>query len=468
MTTIHKKEGKVIAYTKGAIDSLLSKCSHILYNGEVKPLIPQEKSTILKVNSIYASHALRMLGFAYKPLNSNYNKQNVEENLIFVGVVGMMDPPRPEVFEAIKTCKKAGILPIMITGDHKETAFAIASELGIAKSINQVITGSELDKISDEQLVQQINNFKVYARVNPAHKVRIVGAFKAQDKIVAMTGDGVNDAPSLKAAHIGVGMGIRGTDVTKGVADIVLTDDNFATIVSAVKEGRKVYSNILKIMQLLLTTGLAEVILMMTIIVFMGRAFFGPALILWINFVSDTLSALALGAEKPEKDIMEKPPIKDRRNILLSPVGASIAYTAVVQASIIFALYFYSLNVLGLSAITTITMCFIGLVVMELFHSYNLRSENDSLLTIKMFSNKYINYAFVISLVITSLGVILPIPAVHAAFGITSLTLAQWAIAIGFAFLIIPSVEIIKIFKRKKLKGKKFWAIRINAAYNLN
>ncbi len=446
MTTVVKNSSnELVSYTKGAIDSILPHCKLILENGTIRELTPADNEEILKVNKIYAGHALRVLAFAMKV---NVVEPYNENNLVFVGLCGLIDPPREEVFEAIQTCKTAGILPIMITGDHKDTAFAIAKELGIATSLSQVITGVELDNISDHDLVETVNKFKVFARVNPEHKVKIVRAFKAQGKVVAMTGDGVNDAPSLKSADIGIGMGITGTDVTKGVADMILTDDNFATIVNAVKEGRKVYSNILKIIQFLLTTGIAEVILMVTVIAILGRSFFTPALILYINFVSDTLVALALGDEKPEPNIMKKKPNNDNGNLLFSKVGFNILYMSVIQSIIILTLYFLCLNVWGFYNEITVTMCFISLVCMELFHSYNLRSETESLFTLGVFKNKYLNYGFFVSFVLTAIIVLLPIPALHQVMGIVDLNVSEWAISILFAFSIVPLVEIVKIFIR--------------------
>lgn len=462
MTTIHDKEGFLYSYTKGAIDSILPACSHILDNGKIREITNKDIKEILEVNHEYGSHAQRILGFAFKELQDIKKKKTAEKNMIFVGLCGMIDPPREEVFEAIKTCKKAGILTIMITGDHKDTAFAIAKQLGIATSDSQVITGVELDGLTDEELINEVNVFRVYARVNPEHKVRIVKAFKAQNKIVAMTGDGVNDAPSIKAADIGIGMGISGTDVTKGVADMILTDDNFATIVSAVKEGRKVYNNILKIIQFLLTTSIAEVILMITIFAFLGRPFFTPVLILYINFVSDTLIALALGTEKAEENIMNKKPYQESGNMLFSKTGFNVFYMSAVQSIIIFALYFLSLEAWHYSNEVTITMCFITLVCMELFHSYNLRSEFNSIFKIGVFTNKYLNYAFLISFILTTFVVLIPNNFLHNILGIVDLNLTQWAISMAFAIIIIPVVEIIKFFIRHYSNKKERATIKLN------
>lgn len=450
MTVFVSDNGGVLGYTKGAVESVVPKCKYILDNGIRREISQSDIDEIYLVNQIYANHALRNLAFAYKDEVDENNLD--EENLTFIGLCGLIDPPREEVFEAIKTCKSAGILTVMITGDHKDTAFAIAKELGIATKPTQVITGVELDQISDEELVKAINKYTVYARVNPEHKVRIVKAFKAQDKVVAMTGDGVNDAPSLKTADIGIGMGITGTDVTKGVADMILTDDNFATIVNAVKEGRKVYANILKILQLLLTTGIAEVILMTIIIAFLGHQFFTPALILYINFVSDTLVVLALGDEKPEPNIMKKKPNKEKGSILISKLGLDIVYISIIQSAIILLLYFLSRNSWGFTQIETVTMCFIALVVMELFHAYNLRSQTESIFKIGVFSNKLLNYGFLISFILTAIIVLIPIEPLHNVMGIVNLTPIEWIIAIGFGIVIVPIIELIKVFKRINLK----------------
>ena len=463
MTTIHDYDGITTAFTKGAVDSLLPRCKFILDNGLVRELTEEDIEEITKVNSTFASSALRVLGFAFKPLSSELDEEDetkldlkeIEKNLVFMGLTGMIDPPREEVYESIKTCKQAGITTIMITGDHKDTAFAIAKELGICVSEDQVVTGVELDNITDSDLVMAVNKYRVYARVNPEHKVKIVKAFKAQNKIVAMTGDGVNDAPSLKSADIGIGMGISGTDVTKGVADIILTDDNFATIVNAVKEGRRIYNNIMKIVQFLLTTSVTEVILMFTIIAILGRNFFTPALILYINFVTDSLIALSLGAEKEEEDVMKQKPNRSQGSLLGSDVGFRIFYYSILQTILVFAVYFLSYEVFKYSNEITVTMSFITLATMQLFHGYNMRSETQSMFKNGVFSNKYLNYAFLICFALTTLVVLIPLQGLHMALGLVDLNISQWAIAIGFSFAIIPIIEILKAIIRHNKKKKK-------------
>ena len=456
MTTIHANETHLISYTKGAVDSILPKCTHIMDKGVPRPITEKDVQTIYNINTQFASHALRNLAFATKNVPLDTTKFE-EENLVFIGLVGLIDPPREEVKQSIRICKSAGIMPIMITGDHKDTAYAIAKELHIASNPSQVITGVELDNLTDDDLLQTVNKYKVYARVNPEHKVRIVTAFKRLDKVVAMTGDGVNDAPSLKSADIGIGMGITGTDVTKGVADMILTDDNFATIVTAVKEGRRVYANILKILEFLLTTGIAEVLLMVTIIAMLGLPLFTPALILYINFVSDTFMALALGTEKAEPNVMKQKPTRENGNLLFSKTGFNVLYMSIIQSIIIFSLYFIAKDVWMLSSEVVVTMSFITLVVMELFHAYNLRSDSQSLFSLGIFTNKSLNWAFLGSFVLTAIIVLLPIGGLHSVMGIVNITPTQWVISIGFAFLIVPAVEFIKLGVRmvsnKKERG---------------
>lgn len=460
MTTIHEANGELTSYTKGAVDSILPRVKFILDGGVVREITDKDIEKITATNKAFGSQALRVLGYAFKPLGSateveTIDHKEVEKNLVFVGLTGMIDPPREEAYDSIKLCKKAGIKTVMITGDHKDTAYAIAKELGICQRPNQVITGVELDNISDDELVTLVNKYNVFARVNPEHKVKIVNAFKAQDKIVAMTGDGVNDAPSLRSANIGVGMGISGTDVTKGVADIILTDDNFATIVGAVKEGRRVYSNIMKIVKFMLTTSISEVLLMFIVIALLGREFFTPALILYINFVTDTLVALALGAEKADRDIMDKKPNRDQKSILASKTGLESLFNGILQTLLIFAVYFLALEYYNFSNLVTITMSFITLASIQLFHGYNSRNDTQSIFYDKVFSNKFLNYAFLICFTLTTIVVLLPLESLHLALGITDLNVMQWLIAIGFGFAVIPVFEIKKLVKRSIIKSRK-------------
>lgn len=461
MTTFNNVDGKHVVYTKGAVDNLLSKCTKILDNGKIRRLSVKDKELILQKNSEFAGSALRNLAFAFKTVEKigKVSSENTENELCFLGLVGMIDPPREEVKDSIKTCKEAGIETIMITGDHKDTAFAIAKELGICSKVSEVITGKELDEIEDEQFCQIVGKFKVYARVSPEHKVKIVKAIKANNKIVAMTGDGVNDAPSIKSADIGVGMGITGTDVTKEAADIILTDDNFATIVGAVKEGRHTYNTILKILMFLLGTSIAELIsLSVILIAFREESFFTPVLLLWINFVSDTFVGLALGFEKPEKDIMKRKPIKNSGSLFKGNVGLNIFVSAVFVGGVIIALYCISRFALNLTNFETTTICFVFLCLSELLHSYNLKSETNSLFSKNPFDNKILNWCFLASVVLMALIVVLPLPALQSVMGITSINWWQWLMAVGSALLIIPYFELFKFIvrrKQRKQNGKK-------------
>lgn len=467
MTTINADKDGKYAYTKGALDSVLSRCTKVLVNGRVKKMTQSDREEILKQNSALASRALRVLAFAFKKVDlgiRKYTIDNVENELVFIGLIGMMDPPREEVFESIKTCKEAGIDVVMITGDHKDTAFAIASELGICKDKRQVITGEELNKINDEEFVKIVGNYKVYARVSPEHKVKIVKAIKANGKVVAMTGDGVNDAPSIRAADIGVGMGITGTDVTKEAADLILTDDNFATIVGAVKEGRKVYQNIMKILQFLLESSFSSLIALTVVsFIFLGvpeYTLFTAPLLLWINFVSDTFVGLALGFEEAEKDIMKDRPQKQRGSLFKGRVGFNIFLPSVFVAGLLIAIYCIMTLVFHVEPAYATTFCFIFLCFSQLFHAYNLKSDTQSLFTSNPFNNKALNIGFLSSAILTIIIVLLPIPALQDAFGICMIDWWAWFAAIGLALLIVPFMEIVKMFDRymkrkKRMKDEK-------------
>ena len=451
MTTFNDVDGQKVVYTKGAIDSILSCCNRILENGKVRRLTNADKELILQKNFEYADKALRVLAFAFKYVDKvgRPTSKNTEFDMCFIGMVGMIDPPREEVKDAIKTCKQAGITTIMITGDHKDTAFAIANELGICTDRKRVITGKELDEIDDEKFKILVNYYSVYARVSPEHKVKIVSALKANGKIVAMTGDGVNDAPSIKAADIGVGMGITGTDVTKEAADMILTDDNFATIVGAVKEGRRIYGTILKILMFLLGTSLAELITISVILVgFRDAHFFTPALIMWINFVSDTFVGLALGAEKAEKNVMKRKPIKQNGHLFKGNVGLNIFASAVFVSAGLLTLYCVTTFVMGLSSETVSTVCFLYLCFTELFHAFNLKSETGTLFSREIFDNKFLNISFLVSALLTVLIVLVPMGGVTRAFGITQINGVLWLLALGCALLIVPYMEFVKWMMR--------------------
>lgn len=451
MSTVNKIDGKNICFTKGAYDKLINRCKYILLNGNLIEIDDKIVEKLNAINSEMSDLALRVLGYAYKIVNNNF--EFLENDLIFIGFTGMIDPPRPEAKEAIIKCKNAGLKPIMITGDHPDTAFAIAKELGIANYKKQVIIGESLDKLSDENLLNVINEFTVFARVSPENKVRIVKAFKKQGKIVAMTGDGVNDAPSLKIADIGVGMGISGTDVAKNVADMIVTDDNFATIVVAIEEGRKVYANIQKTIQFLLSTNIVEVVTMfLSIILFPNYNFLVPAQILFINLVTDSLPAFSLGVEKAENDIMNKKPRKSKETIFSNGVGVSIIYQSLIQSLIVMLIYIYGIKTANNE--TASAMVFMVISIMQLFHSINCKTSK-SIFKINIFNNKIFNISFVSTMILNIL--VFTLPVFREIFNIAALNLVQWIIVIVASIMIIPLVEIAKLVLRitQKIKNKK-------------
>ena len=456
MTTVHfdNIDNKKIAYTKGAFDMLLQKCTKILVLDKERDITPEDIAELKKANKEMGSNALRVLGLAYKKTHLS-DHDNLESDLVFVGLVGMIDPPRKEVAGAVATCAKAGMSAVMITGDHLDTAVAIATQIGIYKKGDKAITGAELDKLTDEEFLRDLRKYKVYARVSPENKVRIVNAYKSFNVIVAMTGDGVNDAPSIKTADIGIGMGITGTDVSKGAADIVLADDNFATIIAAVEEGRKVYSNIKKAVQYLLSANIAEVLCLFIATIFMKVEFLSAVMILWVNLVTDSFPALALGVEKVEKDIMNRPPRKAGQSLFAGHTGRNIILQGLFQTILTMASFCIGGYALG-SAFrpeVAMTMAFVTLSLIQLLHSYNSRSQTHSLFSSNPFSNKMINYAFLAGLALTAMTFI---PAFQTFMGTTMLSGAEFGIAIGCAFAIIPLVEIQKfvewLLRKKKNK----------------
>lgn len=461
MTTVHSVGGKFMQYTKGAPDEILMRCTKILTADGVKPLVDEARADILANNKAMADKALRVLAAAYKELDAEpagYTSEAVEFDLCFVGLVGMIDPVRPEVKPAIDECRSAGIRPIMITGDHKDTAVAIALQLGIIENSDQAITGAELDKISDDDFDVAVENYSVYARVQPEHKTRIVNAWQKKGKVTAMTGDGVNDAPSIKNADIGVGMGITGTDVTKNVADMILADDNFATIVSAVGEGRRIYDNIRKAIQFLLSSNLSEVltIFFATII---GFTIFQPVQLLWINLITDCFPALALGMEKPESDVMSRKPRDKKEGIFAGGLGLAVAYQGVLVTVITLVsflvghFYFgngtweslFALEANGEISVHGTTMAFLTLSMCEVFHSFNMRSLHGSIFTIKG-QNKWLWGAGALSLLLTTVVVL--VEPIAKTFGMINIGLAEYAVAIALGFIVIPVVEIVKVFYR--------------------
>ena len=461
MSTIHKTADGILQFTKGAPDEILKHCTRIFKNGEVSPLTDADRDAVLKKNKEFADRALRVLACGYKQLScvpEDQSPDKIENELVFCGLVGMIDPVRPEVKAAIEECRDAGIRPIMITGDHKDTAVAIALELGIIKDKSEAITGAELDDISDDDFHEKVTQYSVYARVQPEHKVRIVNAWKSRGMITAMTGDGVNDAPSIKSADIGVGMGITGTDVTKNVADMVLADDNFATIVSAVEEGRRIYDNIRKSIQFLLSSNLSEVMAIFTANL-LGFTILKPVHLLWINLVTDCFPALALSMEKGEKDLMKRPPRKSSDGIFAGGVGFDVVYQGIFVTLLTLAAYFIGhFMEAGRWELTEsadgMTMAFLTMSMCEIFHSFNMRSQHGSTVSMLLHGsfNKYILGSTVLSLITTAL--VIEVPFLADAFDFTTIDAREFFTALGLAFLIIPLVEIVKAIERAVTKSK--------------
>lgn len=463
MSTIHKTSAGVVQYTKGAPDEILKRCTQILKDGKVVPITEEDKAQILKTNKAFADRALRVLASSFKLIDevpADCEPEKIENELVFCGLTGMIDPVRPEVKAAIEECATAGIRPIMITGDHRDTAVAIAMELGVITDPSQAITGAELNDMSDDEFLEKVGNYSVYARVQPEHKVRIVNAWRKKGFITAMTGDGVNDAPSIKSADIGVGMGITGTDVTKNVADMVLADDNFATIVSAVAEGRRIYDNIRKSIQFLLASNLSEV---MSIFVanLIGFTILEPTHLLWINLITDSFPALALGMERPEADIMRRQPRKATDGIFAGGVGIDIAYQGVLVTVLTIAAYYIghflevgNWNAHAVSSPDGITMAFLTMSMCEIFHSFNMRSQRQSVIKMmcKGSHNKFIYLATLASLVLTT--AVIYIPFLKNAFHFTAISPLEYAVAMALAFTVIPVVEIIKAVQRATAKKK--------------
>ena len=461
MSTVHAKDGAYIQYTKGAPDEVLKCCTKILKDGKVRDITEADRTEILKKNKEYADRALRVLACSFKELSeipADQSPEALEKDLVFCGLVGMIDPVRPEVKAAIEECRTAGIRPIMITGDHKDTATAIAMELGIIDSPDAAITGAQLNEISDEDFEKDVEKYSVYARVQPEHKVRIVNAWKKRGMITAMTGDGVNDAPSIKSADIGVGMGITGTDVTKNVADMVLADDNFATIVSAVEEGRRIYDNIRKSIQFLLASNLSEV-LSIFFANLLGFTILKPVHLLWINLVTDCFPALALAMEKSEKNIMSRPPRNSKDGIFSGGVGFDIFYQGLFVTGLTLAAYFIGHYIeAGVWEITNspdgMTMAFLTMSMCEIFHSLNMRSQRGSTvaMTFKGSHNMYLFGSCLMSLLMTT--IVIYVPFLANAFDFQPIDLMEYAVALALAFAIIPLVEIVKAIERAVDKRK--------------
>jgi len=450
MSTIVKDGKDYVMYTKGALERLIERCTKVLDNGKIRDLTEKDKKDIDEVAGGFAKKALRVLGYAFK-ITKEQDKLTPEDesDLVFIGLSGLIDPPRKEVTESVRICKEAGITTIMITGDHRDTAFAIAKAVGIAEDESQVVTGKELEEMSEKDLRERVLSIRVYARVNPEHKLRIVKAIKSLNKVVAMTGDGVNDAPSIKAADIGIGMGITGTEVTKGAADVILTDDNFATIVTAVEEGRRTYSNILKIIVYLVSLSLAEIILLTTLLAIFGLPFFNPILILWINVVTDTLPAIAMGSLPAEKDIMKQKPNPSGGSLFRGMTGVTIIVHAMFTTVLVFIVYLTAMFGFGYDDIVVITMSYVVLGVIETVHPFNLIHYKKSIVNSQPFQSKAVNLAVISTMIIVIGSIVLPLTALQDVLGITSLTWSQWLLAAGAGVMIVPMIEVYKVFKRQ-------------------
>ena len=456
MSTIHKTPNGIIQYTKGAPDEILRACTHILADGKPVALTPDAMQIIFEKNKEYADRALRVLACAYKDLDAvptDCDPTKLENGLTFIGLEAMIDPVRPEVKAAVDSCKSSGIKVVMITGDHKDTAAAIAKELGIITSLDQTIAGRELDELDDDEFKRRVENIFVYARVQPEHKVRIVNMWKTKGYITAMTGDGANDAPALKSGDIGIGMGITGTDVTKNVADMVLADDNFATIVAAVEEGRRIYDNIKKTIQFLLSSNLSEVISIFAATL-LGIPFFGPIHLLYINLITDSIPAIALGMEKAEPKIMERPPRGLKDGVFSEGMSFDVIYQGVMVALLTLASYFTVGSMHShidplLQHKFAITAAFLTMNMCEILHSFNMRSRKLSCFALHS-HNKMIWGAMVLALILVLLTIY--IPAVAAVFSLSPLTMPELAVSFGFSISVIFIVEIVKAIQKATKK----------------
>ena len=462
MSTIHKEaDGTYFVAVKGAPDQLLKRVTRIEINGEIRPITDADKQAILTTNKDLAKQALRVLMMAYKTTSDipTLESEVVESDLIFSGLVGMIDPERPEAAEAVRVAKEAGIRPIMITGDHQDTAEAIAKRLGIIDpndTEDHVFTGAELNELSDEEFQKVFKQYSVYARVSPEHKVRIVKAWQNDGKVVAMTGDGVNDAPSLKTADIGIGMGITGTEVSKGASDMVLADDNFATIIVAVEEGRKVFSNIQKSIQYLLSANMAEVFIIFFATLF-GWDVLQPVHLLWINLVTDTLPAIALGVEPAEPGIMTHKPRGRQSNFFDGGVFGAIIYQGILQTILVLAVYGWGLvfpehHTQGAIHADALTMAFATLGLIQLLHAFNVKSVYQSVFKVGLFRNKTFNWAIPVAFVLLMATIV--VPGFNNLFHVSHLSLTQWLAVIVGSFLIVVFVELVKAVQRALGKDK--------------
>ncbi|WP_010235784.1 calcium-transporting P-type ATPase, PMR1-type [Clostridium arbusti] len=448
MSTMNKYDKNYIVYTKGAIDSLLKITNKINIDGHIQDLTEDIKTKIMKASNDMSDDALRVLGSAYKELDSSdIPVGDIEKDLIFIGLVGMIDPPRLEVKDSIATCKQSGIRTIMITGDHKNTAFAIAKELGIAENYDETISGTDLDKLSQDELNTKIDSLKVFARVSPEHKVNIVKAFKSKGNIVSMTGDGVNDAPSLKTADIGVAMGITGTDVAKGASDMILTDDNFSTIVSAIKEGRNIFNNIKKSIIFLLSCNLGEIIALFVAILLNWDTPLKPIHILWVNLITDTLPALSLGVDPGDENVMDNPPRNPKESLFAGGSSIYLILNGILIGVLTLIAFRYGEKVYGTGEHAQ-TMAFVVLSVSQLFHSFNMRHPKKSIFKIGIFSNKYLVGALIVGIFLQY--IVITVPFLANLFNVFNLTIYDWTFVIGISLITIVLNEIAKIFMRMK------------------
>ena len=470
MTTVNEYNGKYIVFTKGAVDELMKRCISYTLDGNIKNDLQEYRKKVSENNMLMANNALRVLGFAYKELNTIPNEEEIKElekDLIFIGMVGMIDPPREEAKEAVKKCKTAGIKPIMITGDHKLTATAIAKQLGILENDTEAITGAELEQMPQSELEKNIENYSVYARVSPEHKVRIVKAWQKKGNVVAMTGDGVNDAPALKTADIGCAMGVVGTDVAKEAADVILTDDNFATVVSAVEEGRRIYNNILKAIQYLLSSNVGEIITLFVAILITPilASTFGitdisnltpllPIHILWINLVTDSLQALALAVDPPEKNIMNKKPKKAGSSIFTKGMVWRVVYQGIMIGTITLIAYCIGLATPNQTEHMRLeiaqTMAFTVLAFSQLVHVFNIRDNKLSIFKTGIFDNKKLILATIVSAIM--MFIILFVPALRNIFSIVELPIEN---VLEVILLVFSPILIVEIFKLLKINTSK-------------
>lgn len=456
MSTLNREEHAFRVHTKGAIDNILMLSKYALVNGQAVPLTEEMKATYLKIAEKMSDNALRVLGTAFKNTDTDISPAEMERDLTVVGLVGMIDPPRLEVKDSIAEAKNAGITPVMITGDHKNTAVAIAKELGIATSLEESITGAELDELTEEEFVSRISQYRVFARVSPEHKVKIVKAYQAHGNVVSMTGDGVNDAPSLKNADIGVAMGITGTDVSKGASDMILTDDNFTTIVHAIEEGRNIYNNIKKSVIFLLSCNLGEVIAIFFSVLFYWPVPLMATQLLWINLITDTLPAIALGVDPGDKDVMKKKPRNPKEGFFAKGAGFRAVLGGTLIGALTLAAFYFGLREYGYSlssknipeAVLTYarTMAFVVLAGSQLFFSLAMRHSTKSIFQIGLFSNRFLILAIIIGFMLQLM--VISVPFLASAFKVQMLSAADWGLVLLFSLVPLILKELSKLFMR--------------------